>query len=150
MITLRGQTRITPWTLLIGVVGGVVGYLLQNMYVTFAVPFIEKIVPSLSQESLLVLIVILLFLLMVSSVALFFFWRKSKTSIDLFVYARDPLIGISQHKATGEYFCTSCLINRILSPVREDETGWICLRKGCEQKYLNPQSRSAKHAGNSQ
>jgi hypothetical protein len=148
MITIKGQTRITLWTLLIGVIGGVVGYLLQNIYVTFAVPFVEKIVPSLSQGSLLVLIVILLFLLLVSSVALFFYWRKSKTYIDLFVYARDPLIGISQHKATGEYFCTSCLINRILSPVREDETGWTCLRKGCEQKYLTPKSRSSKNAGN--
>jgi hypothetical protein len=147
MMTIKGQTRLTLGTLLIGAIGGVAGYLLQALYVTFAIPFIEKIVPSVSQESLLVLIVILIFLLLVSSAAFFFYWRKSKTYIDLFVYARDPLIGISQHKATGEYFCTSCLINRILSPVREDETGWTCLRKGCEQKYLNPKSRSAKTAG---
>ncbi len=144
MITIKGQNKITLLTLLIGGIAGVVGYLLQILYTSVAIPFIQKILPSMSQESLLAICIILFLLLIISLVSLYIFWKKSKTYIDLFEYTRDPLIGVSQHKATGEYFCTSCLINRIISPVREDETGWYCLRKGCEQKYPNPKNKSAK------
>jgi hypothetical protein len=146
MITIKGQTRITLLTLLIGVIGGVAGYLLQILYIAIVIPFVQKIVPSISQEMLLAIIIILLLLLLISLIAIYIFWRKSKSYIDLFAYSRDPLVGVSQHKATGEYFCTSCLINRIISPVREDETGWYCLRKGCEQKYPNPKYKSSKGA----
>lgn len=147
MIKKNGQVRITLLTLLIGAIGGVVGYLLQIICTALVIPFIQKIVPSIPQESLLAISIILFLLLLISLIALFIFWKKSKTYIDLFDYSRDPFIGISQHKATGEYFCTSCLINRILSPARQDETGWYCLRKGCEQKYPNPKYKSPKVGG---
>jgi hypothetical protein len=146
MITIKGQTRITLLTLLIGVIGGVVSYLFQMLYTAIVVPVVQKILPSIPQESLLAICIILCLLLLISLSALYIFWKKSKTYIDLFEYIRDPLVGVSQHKATGEYFCTSCLINRILSPVREDETGWYCLRKGCEQKYPKPKYKSSKVA----
>ena len=146
MITIKGQTRVTLITLLIGAIGGILGYLLQIIYTAIVIPFVQKIVPSISQEAMLAIIMILLLLLLISLIAMYIFWRKSKSYIDLFAYSRDPLVGVSQHKATGEYFCTSCLINRIISPVREDETGWYCMRKGCEQKYLNPKYKSSKVA----
>jgi hypothetical protein len=147
MITIKGQTRITLLTLLIGLIGGVVGYLLQIIYTAIAVPFAQKILPAMSQESLFAISIVLFLLLLISLLFMYVFWRKSKTYIDVFEYSRDPFIGVSQHKATGEYFCTSCLINHILSPVREDETGWTCLRKGCEQKYVNPKYKSIKGSG---
>jgi hypothetical protein len=147
MIKKNGQVRITLLTLLIGAIGGVVGYLLQIIYTALVIPFIQKIVPSIPQESLLAISIILFLLLLISLLALYVFWKKSKTYINLFDYSRDPFIGVSQHKATGEYFCTSCLINRILSPVRQDETGWYCLRKGCEQKYPNPKYKAIKVGG---
>lgn len=146
MITIKGQTRVTLFTLLIGVIGGVVGYLLQISYTAIVIPFIQKLLPSIPQESLLAICIVLFLLLLISLLALYIFWKKSKTYIDLFEYSRDPLVGVSQHKATGEYFCTSCLINRIISPVREDETGWYCMRKGCEQKYPNLKYKSSKVA----
>ena len=132
MTKIKGQTRITLITFLIGVVGGVVGYLLQILTTALAIPFIQKILPAMAQESLLTISVILFLLLLISLVALYIFWKKSKTYIDMFEYSRDPLTGVSQHKATGEYFCTSCLIDRIVSPAREDDTSWYCMRKGCE------------------
>ena len=141
---MKGQVKINLFTLLIGIIGGVIGYFLQIVYTAIAIPFIQKILPSMSQESLLAISIILFLLLLVSLISLLVSWRKSKTYIDVFEYARDPLIGVSQHKATGEYFCTSCLINRILSPMRQDETGWYCLRKGCEQKYPNPKYKPSK------
>jgi hypothetical protein len=147
MNTTKRQTRITLVSLLIGAIGGVIGYLLQILYITIAIPFVQKVLPSMSQESLLIISITLLLLLLVSLVALFIYWRKSKTYIDLFEYSRDPLVGVSRHKATGEYFCTSCLINRIISPMREDETGWYCMRKGCEQMYPRPKYKPAKVVG---
>ena len=144
MITLKRQSRVSLITLLIGAIGGVVGYLLQIIYTAIVIPFVQKIVPSMSQESLLAISIILFLLLLISLTALYIFWKKSKTYIDLFEYARDPFVGVSQHKATGEYFCTSCLTNRIISPVKEDETGWYCMRKGCEQQYPNPKYKSSK------
>ena len=146
MITIKGQTRVTLSTLLIGAIGGVVGYLLQIIYLAIVIPFVQKILPSMSQESLFAICIILFLLFLISLIALYIFWKKSKSYIDVFEYSRDPLIGVSQHKATGEYFCTSCLINRIISPVREDETGWYCMRKGCEQKYPNPKYKASKVA----
>jgi hypothetical protein len=136
MFVIKGHTRVTLSALLIGLIGGVVGYLLQIIYTSIAIPFVQTILPSMSQESLLAICIVLFLLLLISMVSLYIFWKKSKTYIDLFEYSRDPLVGVSQHNATGEYFCTSCLINRIISPVREDENGWYCLRKGCEQKYF--------------
>jgi hypothetical protein len=146
MITITGQARITLLTILIGIVSGVIAYLLLSIYIALVIPFVQKVLPSISQESFLAIIIVLFLLLLISLIAIYIFWKKSKTYIDLFEYARDPVVGVSQHKATGEYFCTSCLINRILSPVREDETGWYCLRKGCEQKYPNPKYKSPKVA----
>jgi uncharacterized protein YpmB len=98
----------------------------------------------MAQETLLAIIVILFLLLLISLTALSIFWKKSKTYIDVFEYSRDPVSGVSRHKATDEYFCTSCLVNRIVSPVREDETNWYCMRKGCEQKY--PKYKTSKAA----
>lgn len=146
MITEKKQIRGTLLTFLIGAVGGVAGYLLQIIYTAIVIPFIQKVLPSIPQESLLAINIILFLLLIISVISLFIFWRKSKTYIDLFEYSRDPLVGVSKHKATGEYFCTSCLINRIISPVRKDDTGWYCLRKGCEQKYPNPKNKPARVA----
>ena len=144
MLRIIGQTRITLITFLIGVVGGLVGYLLQLLYTSFVVPFVQKILPVMAQETLLSIVVILFLLLLISLIALYIFWKKSKTYIDVFEYSRDPGTGVSQHKATGEYFCTSCLIDRIVSPVREDDTSWYCMRKGCEKKY--PKYKTSKVA----
>jgi uncharacterized protein YacL len=144
MMRIKGQNRITLTTFLIGVVGGVVGYLLQILYTALVIPFVQKILPAMAQETLLAIGIILFLLLVISMIALYIFWKKSKTFIDVFEYSRDPGTGVSQHKATGEYFCTSCLINRIVSPVREDETSWYCMRKGCEQKY--PKYKTSKVA----
>jgi hypothetical protein len=146
MITLTRQTRATLFTLFIGAIGGVIGYLLQIVYTAVVIPFAQKILPTMPQESLLAINVLLFLLLLISLLFLYIYWRKSKTYIDVFEYARDPVVGVSQHKATGEYFCTSCLINRIISPVRQDETGWYCMRKGCEQEYPNPKYKPSRSA----
>ncbi len=145
---IHGKTRVTLLILSAGAVGGVVGHLLSTVMVTVAIPFLQKILPSMSQESLLAIILSLIFLLVVSLVALFIYWKKTRTYIDLFDYSRDPRVGVSRHKATGEYFCTSCLVNQIISPVRQDETGWHCMRKGCEQHYPHPRHKSPKGATN--
>jgi hypothetical protein len=144
MMSIKGQSRITLITFLIGVVGGVVGYFLQILTTALVVPIVQKVLPAMAQETLLAIIVILFLLLLISLTALSIFWKKSKTYIDVFEYSRDPVSGVSRHKATDEYFCTSCLVNRIVSPVREDETNWYCMRKGCEQKY--PKYKTSKAA----
>lgn len=144
MIPVQGKTRIIFLILSAGAVGGVVGHLLSIVYTTVAIPFVQKILPAMSQESLLAINITLIVLLVVAIIAVYVYWKKSRTYIDLFDYSRDPLVGVSRHKATGEYFCTSCLIHRIVSPVRQDETGWYCLRKGCEQKYPNPKYKPPK------
>jgi hypothetical protein len=146
MIPVHGKVRITLLILSAGAIGGVVGYLLSIVYTTGVIPFIQKILPTISQESLLAVNVSLVFLLLVAVAIIYVYWKKSRTYIDLFDYSRDPNVGVSRHKATGEYFCTSCLINQIISPVRQDESGWYCLRKGCEQIYPHPKYKSPKAA----
>jgi nitric oxide reductase large subunit len=144
MITKKVQAKSVSSIILIGAICGAVSYIFQIYYTSIAVPFIQKVLPSVPQEVLLAIIVMLFLLILVISALLFVYWKKSKNYIDIFNFDRDPHSGVFRHKATGEYFCTSCLINQILSPTRQDDAGWYCQRRGCEQSYPNPKYRPAK------
>ncbi len=47
-------------------------------------------------------------------------------------------LGIYKSKESGHYFCTSCLINNIESPLTDRQNGWHCERKECGKFYSNP------------
>jgi hypothetical protein len=47
-------------------------------------------------------------------------------------------LGIYKSKESGHYFCTSCLMKNIESPLTERQSGWQCELKGCDKFYSNP------------
>jgi hypothetical protein len=47
-------------------------------------------------------------------------------------------LGIYKSKESGHYFCTSCLMNNIESPLTEKQNGWRCELKDCGKFYSNP------------
>jgi hypothetical protein len=47
-------------------------------------------------------------------------------------------LGISKSKETGHYFCTSCLMKNIESPLTTKQNGWQCELQGCDRFYSNP------------
>jgi hypothetical protein len=47
-------------------------------------------------------------------------------------------LGIYKSKESGHYFCTSCLMNNIASPLTEKQSGWRCELKDCGKFYSNP------------
>ena len=51
-------------------------------------------------------------------------------------------LGIYKSKEAGHYFCTSCLMKNIESPLTEKENGWQCEVKGCDKFYSNPSYKS--------
>ncbi len=46
--------------------------------------------------------------------------------------------GIYESKVSGHYFCTSCLMKNIGSPLTEKQNGWQCELKDCNKFYSNP------------
>ena len=50
--------------------------------------------------------------------------------------------GISKSKESGHYFCTSCLMKNIESPLTEKQSGWRCELKDCGKFYKNPSYQS--------
>jgi ribosomal protein L37AE/L43A len=47
-------------------------------------------------------------------------------------------LGIYKSKESGHYFCTSCLMKNIESPLTEKQSGWHCELKDCGKYYSNP------------
>jgi len=47
-------------------------------------------------------------------------------------------LGIYKSKESGHYFCASCLMKNIESPLTERRTGWRCELKDCGKFYTNP------------
>jgi len=47
-------------------------------------------------------------------------------------------LGIYKSKESGHYFCTSCLMNNIESPLTDKQNGWRCELRGCGKFYSNP------------
>jgi len=47
-------------------------------------------------------------------------------------------LGIYKSKESGHYFCTSCLMKNIESPLTEKQSGWRCELKDCGKFYSNP------------
>jgi ribosomal protein L37AE/L43A len=55
---------------------------------------------------------------------------------DKYVFAKE--LGIYKSKESGHYFCTSCLMKNIESPLTEKQSGWHCELKDCGKFYSNP------------
>jgi hypothetical protein len=51
-------------------------------------------------------------------------------------------LGIYQSKESGHYFCTSCLMKNIESPLTTKQNGWRCELQGCDKFYSNPSYHS--------
>lgn len=47
-------------------------------------------------------------------------------------------LGIYRSKKSGHYFCSSCLMKNIESPLTEKPGGWRCELKDCGKNYHNP------------
>ena len=47
-------------------------------------------------------------------------------------------LGIYKSKESGHYFCSSCLMKNIESPLTTKQNGWRCELKGCGKFYSNP------------
>lgn len=53
-------------------------------------------------------------------------------------YNFNSTYGIYESKESGHYFCTSCLMKNIESPLTEKQNGWQCELKDCNKFYSNP------------
>lgn len=53
-------------------------------------------------------------------------------------YTFNKTYGIYKSNGSEHFFCTSCLLNNIESPLSEDEAGWRCQLKQCGMYYSNP------------
>lgn len=53
-------------------------------------------------------------------------------------YNFNSTYGVSESKESGHYFCTSCLMKNIESPLTKKQNGWRCELKGCGKFYENP------------
>ena len=53
-------------------------------------------------------------------------------------YNFNSTYGIYESKESGNYFCASCLMKNIESPLTKKQNGWQCELKGCDKFYSNP------------
>lgn len=72
------------------------------------------------------------------------FKQKQKTPSLQSKYVFDETYGIYKSKETGHYFCTSCLLNNIESPLTERPSGWRCESNDCKKIYPNPSYKAPK------
>ena len=52
-------------------------------------------------------------------------------------YTFNSTYGVYESKESGHYFCTSCLMKNIESPLTTKDNGWQCELKGCDKFYSN-------------
>jgi hypothetical protein len=70
-------------------------------------------------------------------------YHRPKNLINRFVF--DKRSGISKHKKSGKYYCTSCLLTtQIQSQLIERPDGWYCQVSSCSKRYPNPDYRPPK------
>jgi len=53
-------------------------------------------------------------------------------------------LGIYKSKESGHYFCFSCLMKNIESPLTEKQGGWWCESKDCGKFYIDPSYKPSK------
>lgn len=53
-------------------------------------------------------------------------------------YIFNSTYGVYESKESGHYFCTSCLMKNIESPLTKKQNGWRCELKDCSKFYSNP------------
>jgi hypothetical protein len=72
------------------------------------------------------------------------FKEKSSAKIlqDKYDFVKE--IGIYKSKESGHYFCASCLMKNIESPLTETQSGWRCELKDCGKFYSNPSHQIPK------
>ncbi len=130
--------------ILLAAIAGVLGYLVTIVWTELSAPFVEKVLPTLSNRSLLAIILIQFALLIVAAFWLSLLYRKFSKAViprnlDVALkYEFDKRLGIYRHKESGLYYCTSCLKSNIESPLKEEEHGWTCEIKSCSKFYRNP------------
>ncbi|MGA3280317.1 MAG: hypothetical protein ABSD50_04955 [Smithella sp.] len=56
--------------------------------------------------------------------------------IDKYEFIKE--LGTYKSKESGHYFCSSCLMKNIESPLTETPGGWRCELKDCGKYYRNP------------
>lgn len=102
------------------------------------VPYVSQLSPSWVIRSAALLLVVALW----SSALLMFFRPKLKF---------DSRLGIYRDKKTGLYYCPSCHIKKLRSPLKESASGWFCSVKDCRLSYKNPDykapSGGVQHSG---
>lgn len=60
---------------------------------------------------------------------LLYFWPRLKF---------DSRLGIYRDRKTGLYYCPSCHVKKLRSPLKEGPRGWFCAVKDCRLSYSNP------------
>lgn len=93
------------------------------------VPYVSQLSPSWVIRSTALLLVVALWL----SALLIFFRPKLQF---------DPRLGIYRDRKTGLYYCPSCHIKKLRSPLKEGPRGWFCSVKDCRQSYINPDHKA--------
>jgi len=123
---------------LLAAIAGVLGYLLATVWKEISLLVLQKVLPELSKIGLLAVISIQ-FLGLAGTFVYILLTRKINSK-----YRFDKRIGIRFHRRTGDPFCSSCLASNIESPLQEFESGWRCVRQGCEKWFQNPDYDTAQ------
>jgi len=128
--------------LLITSIVAILGVFLAIIIDNIVAPFVKYVLPEIPLKTLFALIGILLVLQILSIIVIILQKNKLAEKVDLNDYNFDKKLGVYIHKITKLHFCTSCIANNIISPLKERQDGWVCARKYCEQYYINPTIRN--------
>ena len=134
--------------ILLASIAGVFCYLFAIVWSEMSVPFVQKILPNISNKALLAVVVIQFALILALLVWLRLLHHKiahlavpEKPDV-LANYEFDKRLGIYKNKISGLYYCTSCLQSGLESPLQESASQWTCQVKTCAKIYYNPDYKS--------
>jgi ribosomal protein L37AE/L43A len=115
-----------------------------------SVPFLEHVLPAVSNKTWLLISSILVLLVILLGAALIIVLRshreltisEKEKEIENRFDRFDKRLGIWTHKTESGYFCTKCKASHFESALRERPHGWKCVV--CGAVYENPDYRPPK------
>lgn len=118
---------------LLGIIGAIVAPILAKSLL----PFVAESVTTLQWLKLVLALLALLFFAVLYIIVIYF---KSKNPVVRLLKKYEFLEreGIYKKKNTDRFFCPSCLLNGVESPVKVMKQGWLCQKKDCALFVHNP------------
>jgi len=107
--------------------------MLGTIWFSIQDPLAEMLSAKVPKSILLLLPIILLLLLILALSLVFILYNKLKNPINDYEFDQD--LGILRNPKDGLYYCTSCLLKGIKSPLRVYDASWECQSMECKRIY---------------